>query len=256
MEAIVIAAAALVASGLTLFSGFGLGSILMPVMAIFFPLEVAISATAVVHLANNFFKLSLFGKHGRKNIIVKFGVPAMAFAALGAWTLTAVADLKPLITYTWLENELSVEWVKLVIALLIVIFSVIELTPPFRKLEFGSRLLPVGGIMSGFLGGLSGHQGAMRSAFLANAGLTRDQFIGTGVAIACLVDVIRLTVYGTHLSAVGMENVPLVAVACLAAFLGAFGGKRLVRKVTMRQIQKLVSGGLILLSVALGAGVI
>ncbi|MFQ6676338.1 MAG: sulfite exporter TauE/SafE family protein, partial [Fidelibacterota bacterium] len=55
METALIAAVAFVASGLTLFSGFGLGSILMPVMAIFFPVEVAISATALVHLANNIF---------------------------------------------------------------------------------------------------------------------------------------------------------------------------------------------------------
>jgi hypothetical protein len=46
---LVIAATALIVSGLTLFSGFGLGTILMPAFALFFPLTVAIAATAVVH---------------------------------------------------------------------------------------------------------------------------------------------------------------------------------------------------------------
>ncbi|MDP3981751.1 MAG: sulfite exporter TauE/SafE family protein, partial [Chlamydiota bacterium] len=40
---------ALIASGLTLFLGFGLGTILTPVFAIFFPVPVAIGATAIVH---------------------------------------------------------------------------------------------------------------------------------------------------------------------------------------------------------------
>lgn len=256
METALIAAVAFVASGLTLFSGFGLGSILMPVMAIFFPVEVAISATALVHLANNIFKLALFGKHGRKDVILKFGLPAMAFAAAGAWTLAAMSELKPFLTYSWLGKEITVEWVKLVIALLIVTFSVMELVPWLGRLEFGLRLLPVGGVFSGFLGGLSGHQGAMRSAFLANAGLTREQFIGTGVTIACLVDVIRLTVYGAHLSAVGLENPPLILTACAAAFVGAYGGKKLVKKITMRQIQIVVAGGLFLLSLGLASGII
>lgn len=44
---------ALVVSGLTLFSGFGLGTLLMPAFAVFFPVEVAVAATAVVHLATN-----------------------------------------------------------------------------------------------------------------------------------------------------------------------------------------------------------
>jgi len=43
-----------------LLSGFGLGTLLLPVFALFFPLPVAIAATALVHLANNFFKLMCF----------------------------------------------------------------------------------------------------------------------------------------------------------------------------------------------------
>ncbi len=59
MELVLIGFAALLASGLTLLSGFGLGTALMPVFALFFPLPLAIVATAVVHFANNLFKLGL-----------------------------------------------------------------------------------------------------------------------------------------------------------------------------------------------------
>ncbi len=62
MDLLVVCIAALSASALTLFSGFGLGTLLMPVIAIFFPLELAIAMTAIVHLANNLFKISLVGR--------------------------------------------------------------------------------------------------------------------------------------------------------------------------------------------------
>ena len=62
MSYLIICTVALAVSGLTLFSGFGLGTLLMPAFAIFFPVEVAVAATAIVHLANNIFKAGLFGE--------------------------------------------------------------------------------------------------------------------------------------------------------------------------------------------------
>jgi hypothetical protein len=50
MSYLIICVVAFAVSGLTLFSGFGLGTLLMPAFALFFP--VAVAATAVVHLAN------------------------------------------------------------------------------------------------------------------------------------------------------------------------------------------------------------
>lgn len=58
MEYVVIPFTALFVSSLTLFSGFGRGTVLMPAFAIFFPVPVAVAATAVVHVANNVFKVA------------------------------------------------------------------------------------------------------------------------------------------------------------------------------------------------------
>ncbi|MDH0316808.1 TSUP family transporter [Aeromonas caviae] len=84
MELVLIGLAALLTSGLTLFSGFGLGTILMPVFALFFPLPLAIAATAVVHLANNLFKFGLMAKKADWPVVAKFSVPAAITATLGA----------------------------------------------------------------------------------------------------------------------------------------------------------------------------
>src|SRR5688572_25144987 len=73
MELIILCVAALITSLLTFFSGFGLGTILMPVFAIFFPVEIAIALTGVVHFLNNIFKLLLVGIQADKSVVLKFG---------------------------------------------------------------------------------------------------------------------------------------------------------------------------------------
>ena len=69
--------------------------------------------------------------------------------------------------------------------------------PAIRNLKIGIKWAPLGGVISGFFGGLSGHQGLFRSAFLVKSGLSKNSFIATGVGIAVLVDITRLSVYGS-----------------------------------------------------------
>jgi uncharacterized membrane protein YfcA len=257
MEYLVVCLAAIVTSGLTLFSGFGLGTVLMPVFAIFFPVEVAIALTAIVHFFNNLFKLVLVGKHAERGVVLRFGLPAIIAAFAGAKVLVLLANLEPFAAYQFFSRTFQITPVKLVIAVLLVIFAATELTPRFGGLSFDRRYLPLGGVLSGFFGGLSGNQGAFRSPFLLKAGLSAESYIATGVVIACLVDFTRLSVYGSHFSrAGGFENVPLLVAATLSAFLGAFVGSRLMKKVTMRTIQVLVAVMLLAIAFALGVGLV
>ncbi|OFZ23242.1 MAG: hypothetical protein A2X94_12125 [Bdellovibrionales bacterium GWB1_55_8] len=257
MEQIVIPLVAFAASLLTFFSGFGLGTLLMPVFAIFFPVDLAVGMTAVVHFLNGLFKVGLVGRHAVKRVVVRFGAPAVLGAVIGAWFLTQISDADPILTYRLGEREFRVFPVKFVVAALIVVFTLFELLPKLRNMEISSRYLSLGGILSGFFGGLSGHQGALRSAFLARAGLSKEQFVATGAMIATFIDVARIGVYSTHFAADGFSaNSRLLILTTAAAFAGAFAGNRVLQKVTMRGIQVFVSFSLLVLSMALGAGLI
>lgn len=257
MEFLLVCLAALLASGLTLFSGFGLGTLLMPVFALFFPVEVAVAQTAVVHLANNLFKLGLFGRSAHWRTVLLFGGPAFLASFLGAWTLLWLAELTPLASWSAWGREFTVHPVKLVVALLMAGFSALELWPAFASLSIDRRYIPAGGLLSGFLGGLSGNQGAFRSAFLIKSGLTKEAFIGTGVVIAVLVDFSRLMVYSELLASPDVRgNLNLILAATLAAFLGAFLGSRLVRKVTIQEVRGAVAALLMLIAALLGLGII
>jgi len=257
MEYVIICIVAFLASILTFFSGFGLGTILLPVLALFFPIEVAIALTGVVHFFNNMFKLVLVGKNANKKVLLYFGIPAVIAAFVGAYLLIHITELSPWFTY-YIGNRLfEITPVKLIIALLLIAFAIIELLPFIKNLKFEKKHLPFGGVLSGFFGGLSGHQGALRSAFLINAGLTKEAFIGTAVVISSFVDFTRLSVYASRILNADLKaQIPLILSATLSAILGAFIGNKLLKKITLDFIQKLVAVLLILISIALGSGLI
>ena len=257
MELFWVSLAAFLASCLTFFSGFGLGTLLMPVVALFLPVEVAIAVTAIVHLANNLFKLALVGKKADRSVVWRFGAPAVLAALLGAWLLNMLSGLPTLFEYQWLGREFAVSVVKFIIGVLILAFVWLELSPRFAKMSFDARYLPLGGALSGFFGGLSGHQGAFRSMFLLKSGLDSQRFIATGVVLAVLVDVARMLVYGWSFSA-NTANVQwtMVLSASFSAFVGAYLGAKLLHKVTLRTIQRLVSVLLVLIGLGLVTGLL
>ncbi|MEO8589577.1 MAG: sulfite exporter TauE/SafE family protein [Flavobacteriales bacterium] len=253
MQELLIVLIALGASLLTLISGFGLGTLLLPVFALFFPLELAVSMTAVVHLLNNLFKGALLWRAVDVPVLLRFGLPGMVGAWLGASLFTHIQDLPYL--YPGIREPVGVGQV--VIGALMLVFAVVELLPGAAKWSLSQRFLVPGGLLSGFLGGLSGHQGALRSIFLLRSGLGKEAYIATGVAIACLVDLTRIPVYLRNMPQ-GLlgERWPLLIATTLAAFLGAWLGKRLIPKITLRGVQLVVGALMLAIASALLAGLI
>jgi len=257
VEIVVVSIAALFASGLTLFSGFGLGTLLMPVVALFFPVEVAIAITAIVHLANNVFKVALLGKKANRSVLLNFGIPAVAFAFLGALVLGWLSGAPPVYEYAALGNQMQVSPLKLVVGILILAFVMLELSPGFSSVALDKKYLPYGGMISGFFGGLSGHQGAFRSMFLLKAGLNKEEFVATGIMLAVMVDISRMLIYGWEMAGQSHSiEWALVISASMSAFVGAYFGSKLLKKITIRSIQLVVSVLLVIISLGLISGVL
>jgi len=257
VEIVIICLAAFLTTILTFFSGFGLGTILTPVFVFFFPIDLAIALTGLVHFFNNVFKLFLVGKFANRKVLLRFGVPAIIAAFAGTWLLLNITDFEPLFAYNLAGHTLQVTLVKLTIGIILTFFSCLEFFAFFDRLSFGQKMLPLGGILSGFFGGLSGHQGALRSAFLINAGLSKEVFIGTSVVIACFIDFTRISIYALRFGQAGLEdNLTLVICATLSAIAGAYLGNRLLKKITLKFLQRLVAIMLVLISIALGTGII
>lgn len=266
MELVFIPIVSAAVAALTLVSGFGLGTLLLPVFALFFPLDVAIAATGVVHFSNNLFKLGLVGRWADKAVVLRFGIPAVLAAFAGAAAMSLLTEARPLHTYTLGALTAQMTWLKILTAALLAGLAALELWPRYQSLSFPRSSLPIGGVLSGFAGGISGMQGALRAPFLLRAGLTRDQYVGTANVISTMVDTARLLVYAAGFAWLAgrrdysalsdPRTLWLVGAACLAGVLGSVLGARVVKKVTIGAVRKLVAVLLFLAAAALGAGIV
>lgn len=263
LQFFIVSAVSLGAAILTFFSGFGLGTLLLPAFALFFPIQVAVAATAVVHLSNNLFKAGLVARHADWQVVLRFGVPGAVAALSGAQLLALVAAWPPVYAYDIAGGHHVVAPVKLVVALLMIVFATLELIPALERMPIPAAWISVGGLLSGFFGGISGFQGALRSAFLARAGLGKEAFIGTSIVAAVMVDVSRLAVYGLSflnrdLAAVAgsQAGIGLLAGAVGAALAGTVIGNGYLKKITMEGIQRTIGVMLVGLGVLIALGII
>lgn len=259
MDIALIAVVAALASALTLFSGFGLGTILLPAFALFFPAPVAVAATGVVHLLNNLFKGTLLRKRADWGTVTKFGVTAVPAAVAGAWLLALLGDTPRLFEWSAFGQPFGPTGAGLTIGVLMIIFAALELQRWFQSLKAPPRLMPLGGLVTGFFGGLTGQQGAFRSIFLLRSGLPPERFIATGVMIAILVDLARLTTYATSFSVAGLNagrEGLLVVVGTLSAFAGAYIATRRLDKITIGTVRYSVAALMLVIGAGLAGGVI
>jgi uncharacterized membrane protein YfcA len=257
MEIVVVSFVTFLAAALTFFSGFGLGTILTPVMMIFFPVEAAVAFTGIVHFSNNTFKLFIIGNNINKEVLVKFGIPAVLTAFFGSWVLFNINNNIIFYSYEIMDNIIEVSLINVVISILLILFALIDLVPFFKNLKFDNKSLPLGGFLSGFFGGLTGNQGALRSAFLIKLGLKKKVFIGTTVVISTTVDLARLSVYWVSLSNTNIhEYYSLAIFAIISGISGSLIGNSLLKKVTISFIRTLVAVLILLIAIALLAGII
>ena len=256
-EIFIVSIITFTAAILTFFSGFGLGTILTPVMMIFFPTEIAIAFTGLVHFSNNIFKFFLVGKNIDNKILIRFGIPSVIAAFIGSYLLVLIDENIVIFSYYFFDKKIDVILVKFLISILLIIFAIIDLTPQIKDLHFDKKHLPVGGFLSGFFGGLSGNQGALRSAFLVKHGLEKSIFVSTTVAISSLVDITRLSVYSTNFLNLNYSDFyQLGFFSVVSAVAGSFIGNRLLKKVTIEQIKKIVALLLILLGTSFLIGIL
>ncbi len=246
------------ASALTLYSGFGLGTILLAAFSLFFPVPAAVAMTAVVHLLNNLFKSSLLGREADWRIVARFGLPAVPAAIAGAALLAYLGSTSRIFEWEAFGRLYGPTAAGFTIGSLMIVFAALELQPWFQRLAAPPKLLPLGGMLTGFFGGLTGQQGAFRSVFLLKAGLDPGRFIATGVMVAVMVDLSRIPTYAANIggAAAVSEQWRLMAFATACAFAGALLGSRYLRKATIGLVRALVAGLMFIIGGALVAGLL
>jgi uncharacterized protein len=256
MNEFIIVIAAFVGALLTFFSGFGLGTILTPIFAIFYPIESAIIMTALVHFANNVLKISLLGKSLKKTIFFTFGFTSIIGALIGSLLLGYFHSENENIQFSILNTNFASTQSKILIGTLMVLFSIIELFSEKIAKNFTLKNIGLGGFISGLFGGFSGNQGAIRSFFLSKLNLTATEYIATGTAIALMVDVSRIGVYFNTQISFDFKFSTSIILVMLSAFAGTLVGKKYLKKINEEAINYLIAFFLIAIGLGLILGLV
>ena len=215
---------AFVAEVIGTMAGFGAATILTPIAALFMDVKTAIAVVACFHLFGNASRLVFFGRHIHWKTWLQFGLTGVLFSVIGAQVTTRIPSA--------------------VVQLLFGIFLLLYVGWSVRgserlRLPRTPATLIGGGAASGFVAGLLGTGGAIRSACLLIFDLPTDAYIGTSAAIALVVDATRLPVYlmGRLLP---HQMAPALAGLVLVAFAGASLGQRLVHHLSADTFRRFV----------------
>lgn len=244
MSIFLVPVATFVGSVLTFFSGFGLGTILLPIFLLFLPAELAIAATALVHFANSIVKFFFVRQGISWPIALKFGIPAVIFAFLGGELLQAVGNSGVFYSIEYAQQVAEVTYLQAILGFLLIFFAWMDYFDRLSIQKSSDRILVLGGILSGFFGGLSGHQGAFRSLFLSNVALDKIQFVGTSNVISLAIDFTRIVTYLSFIRQLDFawnHAGGMIVLGISAAIVGVVVGMKLLHKTTIQHIQRLVA---------------
>lgn len=227
--------AAYVAAIFATIAGFGSSTILIPVAVFFMDLKTAVFLVACFHLFNNLFKVRLFFTKIDIRLVLLFGLPSIIFAYLGARCITI----------------LPVERLAQILAIFLILFSCASFLKPNIRFKLNSFNAFLGGSISGYLAGLIGMGGAVRSMFLLGFNLPKESYIATAALIAFVIDLTRIPTYILTGAVDNHSYFLLLPALIIIAYLGVLTGKRLLGKIDQEFFQRVVLAGLFLVGIKL-----
>jgi uncharacterized protein len=226
--------AGVLAGAIASIAGFGIGSVLTPVLATQFDVRLAIAAVSLPHLAGTLARLMLLRAHIDRDVLFGFGLASALGGLVGAALQAVVASAA----------------LAIVFGALLIFAGLGSLTGFARRMRFRGRgAALVGGAASGLLGGLVGNQGGIRAAALLGFDVERQAFVATATAVALVVDGARIPVYLATQGAALAPLWPLIALLAIGAVIGTFAGGWTLRRMPEPLFRRVV--GVLLLGLGI-----
>jgi uncharacterized membrane protein YfcA len=224
--------AAIAAGAVASVAGFGIGSLLTPLLATSVGTRLAVAAISMPHFIGTAIRFWGLRGHVDRRVLWSFGITSAAGGLLGAL----------------LQSRAPSRELTIIFGLLLIFVGISGLTGLAQRMRFHGPMAWIAGAVSGTFGGLVGNQGGIRSAALLGFDLTRDTFVATATAIGLFVDGSRMPVYVATQHAELLGIWPMIAITAAGVVLGTLFGSRLLRKIPEKPFRTIVS----LLILALG----
>lgn len=217
--------------------GFGIGSLLTPLVAVTLGMELAIAVVALPHSVATTLRAVRLWRAIDWPVLVRFGLLSAAGGLAGAMLYASLGDRS----------------LTLVLGGLLLLTAVAGLTGHADRWHPRGAMVWLLGLASGGFGGVAGNQGGLRAAALGTFGLAPVAFVATSTAIGVLVDIARTPVYlvraGEALLGLKLEIGVLIA----GVVMGTLLGERLLLGLSAARFRQVLAGAIGLLGVWLVA---
>jgi uncharacterized membrane protein YfcA len=206
---------AVIAGAIAAVTGFGIGSLLTPVLALQVDTRLAVAAVSIPHVIGTALRFWLLRGGVDRRVLWSFGLTCAAGGLAGA------------ALHGWASNR----WLTVVFGVLLLFAAASEVSGWARRMRFHGSVAWIAGAVSGLLGGLVGNQGGIRSAALLGFNPSKQTFVGTATAIGLFVDGARMPVYFVRQYDEIRAIWPWVALATVGVTIGTVLGSRVLSRI-------------------------
>jgi hypothetical protein len=206
-------------------SGFGIGSVLTPLLATHSGTKLAVAAVSIPHVIGTAVRFAKLRSDVDRRAFFRFGILSAAGGLLGAL----------------INARVNAPVLSIVLGVLLIFAGLSGLLGLSERMRFGGRTAWVAGMLSGLFGGLVGNQGGIRSAALLGFDLSKEAFVATATAVALVVDGARLPVYIWTERHALVRLWPEIAAATAGVLVGTLTGVRVLRRIPEQVFRRSVS---------------
>jgi uncharacterized membrane protein YfcA len=232
-HSLLLTLAGILAGAIASISGFGIGSILTPLLAAWIGTKLAVAVVSIPHFIGTALRFVVIRHHVDRRVLLTFGATSAAGGLVGA------------LLHIWMRSAV----LGYVLGVLLVFAGFMGITGLAARMNFGKRAAWFAGALSGIFGGLVGNQGGIRSAALLRFNLRRDAFVATATAIALLVDIFRMPVYAFVQFHQIASQWQIAAFAAVGVVIGTISGKWMLQRIPENVFRMMVSGIILVLGI-------
>jgi uncharacterized membrane protein YfcA len=222
---LIAGAVAVAAGAIASVAGFGIGSLLTPVVALEAGTKLAVAAVAIPHFIGTLQRYWLLREHVDRRVLLGFG------------SASAAAGLAGALAHVWLSSRI----LAMVFGALLILAALAEFTGWMERVRWGRGAAWVAGALSGGFGGLVGNQGSIRSAAMLGFDVPKQSFVATAAAIGLFVDGARLPVYLIAQWREIIELWPLLIAATAGVVVGTAVGARVLARIPQAVFRRVIA---------------